>query len=356
MKFGFSKGAKFLCLFVFVALTILTLSDKASACNTYEQCLVYRFTDLIAGKTIDVGNVEVYKSYGYLIVKYTTDSGWVMTETQLHVSTSSSSIPQKNGNAIPGQFKYKQYHNPAVNSVKYKIPLTQFGCSTYLYIAAHAVVNNCDFSVPTSDTVKFEIAYGDGSSSFFNATIYDSNGLDGSYVAYCVDEYAGIFPGAEYASNVIISTDYTSSFTGFPFSHPENLGAVNYILNNYDNPGPLTYTANEIQAAIWTLLDGGYNPESFDDGSGNIEWLDETVVAQIVADAQAHNSFVPQPGDWVGIIFYNPLTSELPDQFKNGQAILIKVRIPECDEETAWAEGCNFYGSDWSMYFKFKIK
>lgn len=91
---------------------------------------------LYAGKNIDVGTVT-FSDDG--TVTYTLKSGWVMTESHLHVATKLSGIPQtKTGNPIPGQFKYKRYYDPGVMTDSYSTGT--WPCGKPVYIAAHAVV------------------------------------------------------------------------------------------------------------------------------------------------------------------------------------------------------------------------
>jgi len=63
-----------------------------------------------------------------------------MEETQLHIATTLDSIPQNNGNPTPGQFQYKQTHDPSVTEYTYTIPWDSSWDDIDLYIAAHAVV------------------------------------------------------------------------------------------------------------------------------------------------------------------------------------------------------------------------
>lgn len=95
-------------------------------------------TELIAGQNIDVGDVLVWNDAVNLYVKYVTDVPWVLTETHLSVQTSLATIPQSNGNPVPGQFQYAASHNLATEYT-YTIPLT-WAQGKQLYIAAHAKV------------------------------------------------------------------------------------------------------------------------------------------------------------------------------------------------------------------------
>lgn len=101
--------------------------------------------DLFAGQNIDVGKVEVWNDHHMLYVKYVIDvEGWEMTESHLSVTDSLADIPKtKTGNAIPGQFAFSEYHDPAVTVFEYEINLMDLELSCdELVIAAHAAVQH----------------------------------------------------------------------------------------------------------------------------------------------------------------------------------------------------------------------
>jgi hypothetical protein len=95
-------------------------------------------TDLKAGKSLDVGDVLVWNDEDNLYVKYVTTGSWYMSEVHLEVATNPSSIPQTNGNPIPGKFKYKA-EGLWTQEYLFTIPLS-WDSGTELDIAAHAVV------------------------------------------------------------------------------------------------------------------------------------------------------------------------------------------------------------------------
>ena len=101
---------------------------------------------LLAGQTIDVGNVSVWNDTDYLWVKMSIDApDWRMTETHLAVATSLAAIPQTgSGNPKVGKFPYKMEYDPADVEKIYLIPLNSWTPGTTLYIAAHAVVVQFD--------------------------------------------------------------------------------------------------------------------------------------------------------------------------------------------------------------------
>lgn len=129
-------GTTIVALFlVSVLATALTPSARA---HTEENPFV---TDLIAGQTMDVGDVSVWNDASHLFVKYETTGDWVMTCTHLAVATSLEEIPQNNnGIPSPGKFPLKEIHSPPVSEHTYSIELDSWAVNTTLYIAAHAVV------------------------------------------------------------------------------------------------------------------------------------------------------------------------------------------------------------------------
>ena len=69
-------------------------------------------TDLIAGRTIDAGEVKVCNDDTTLTVTFDATFPWCLLETNLHVATSEPEIPQnKAGNPVPGHFAYSDEHD-----------------------------------------------------------------------------------------------------------------------------------------------------------------------------------------------------------------------------------------------------
>jgi hypothetical protein len=96
-------------------------------------------TDLIAGQTMDAGDVMVWNDADNLYVKYATSGDWCMEGIKLHVAASLEGIPQtRSGNPIPGQFDYKAGFDCAPETTVV-IPLT-WAPGTEIYITAMAEV------------------------------------------------------------------------------------------------------------------------------------------------------------------------------------------------------------------------
>ena len=114
---------------------------------------------MIAGRTINVGNVNVCNDDTTLTVTYEATGPWCLLKTDLHVATSENGVPQtKKGNPIPGHFDYGDEHD-CVGTVTFEIPLDEIGedgvePGDTVVIAAHAEVED--------DTGRVEGAWGEG--------------------------------------------------------------------------------------------------------------------------------------------------------------------------------------------------
>ena len=118
--------------------------------------------DLIAGRSMKAGTVEVGNDTENLYVTYRLEGGWVMTESHLEVALSLDGIPQtKTGNPIPGQFRWKRSHDPPAVAYMYKIGLGEVGfeADDLLYLAAHAEVRFVD---GTGTVIRQESAWAAG--------------------------------------------------------------------------------------------------------------------------------------------------------------------------------------------------
>ena len=107
-------------------------------------------TDLIAGQTIDAGDVKVCNDDTTLTVTYEATFPWCLLKTDLHVATSKSGIPQnKNGHPTPGKFAYgEEYGGCLDGKASFEIPLDDIGDGVEpedtVFIAAHAEVEHED--------------------------------------------------------------------------------------------------------------------------------------------------------------------------------------------------------------------
>jgi hypothetical protein len=124
-------------------------------------------TDLIAGRTIDAGDVKACNDDTTLTITYEATYPWCLLETHLHVATIAdppadpdANIPQNRpGNPIPGHFAYGDDYGGCLDgAATFEIPLEQIdggvGPGEVVVIAAHAEVE---------DGKREETAWGEGS-------------------------------------------------------------------------------------------------------------------------------------------------------------------------------------------------
>jgi hypothetical protein len=123
--------------------------------------------DLLAGQTIDVGDVCVAVENNALRVTYTTTGCWQLTEAHLWVGNSITTLPTtKKGNPIPGQFPFKSGDITGLQTFTFLIPLSNplinFSCPSdpVIYLmAAHAAVR----CVQNGEVTQSETGWSDGS-------------------------------------------------------------------------------------------------------------------------------------------------------------------------------------------------
>ena len=94
--------------------------------------------DLIAGQTINVGDMMVSNDDEFLYVTYQTEGGWMLKEIHLFVGPLEFFPVNKKKIPVPGHFPIKEYYSPPEELVTFAIALSEIPeCPL---IAAHAVV------------------------------------------------------------------------------------------------------------------------------------------------------------------------------------------------------------------------
>ena len=113
---------------------------------------------LIAGQTIDAGNVTVTNDANFIYVTYNTANGYVLTQTHLYVGECALIPVNRPGNPIPGQFPYAAAHSN-VTSYTYQIPILAIPVGSCGCIAAHAVVKKYNAA---GQVIDQQTAWGNG--------------------------------------------------------------------------------------------------------------------------------------------------------------------------------------------------
>ena len=150
-----------------------TTSREGGAPPTTVQCVPTKVT-MIAGQTIDAGNITVTNDANFITVTYNAENGYVLTQTHLFVGECALIPVNGPGNPIPGKFPYSTTHDN-VTSYTYQIPTLAIPMGTCGCIAAHAVVVKYD---ETGQIIDQQTAWGNG-------TRINTKGNWGMKFSYC---------------------------------------------------------------------------------------------------------------------------------------------------------------------------
>lgn len=316
--------------------------------------------ELVAGQHNVVGNITIQTSGSNLVIKYNiTESGWSITETHLAVVGDPNDFPRtSNGNPKVGNFPYKGTHNN-VNEVEYSVPIGNLPAT--VYVAAHAVVENCETTPSVNLCPDFE--------STTMTPSWLPSGVDytvkvefnsQTYYGFCVDNSRYIGSGSSRTVSFICSYDTLPNCTTF-IEKSENLDLVNWIINNR---AP-NWDRAVVQAAIWKLINPSGNLTGWDTSTTTSgEWRHDPILREQIISLAIQNGegYVPGCGEKVLILAYGP--GEICNPIRQVLAFEVPVEcVPgECNSETAWAFPYNngpvpgqsaLFGSQWARYFSY---
>jgi hypothetical protein len=345
-------------------------------------------TDLMAGQNMDVGDVKVWNDGDNLYVKYVTEDGWCLTETHLHVATSLGDIPQKNGNPPPGQFDYQMEHD-CETEYMYTISLT-WGCDTELYIAAHAVVENCE-----TEASSFSPELTWKRSSEEAVAVYPGYGAQWTKeqgFAIAFDPSAVVWDGGtgsqyftgysttsdiSWASWVCTQNPSGKSLTGTDL---RRFQATFDITEGYSVTGGTLGSVNLGYEDVIPMNDNIYifvNDELIFWG-GTISVLDPArthflgMERRPTEPQHSHTPDFPETDGWYMSGTIPEVSSSLfvegsnvldvfAEEFWTGGGmhelgLTLQGEQTTCETETAWGDGLNFTGKNWAMYFEYQVQ
>lgn len=300
----------------------------------------------------NVGEVTATLVGNTLVVEYSVEAPWYLTETHLWVGKDKLKIPKQ---AAPGQFPFNAILDFESGWTQV-VDLASLGISPGdpIYVAAHGVVTKADGldGIVLTEDINFRLKFFTGLTdpqAYFQTTILNAP-LAGVYEGWCLDSYNRIQTNTD-----IFGTIYSSYDENLPILFGDkqgNLPLVNWIIN-YDfvgkvSPGGFgTYTLGDVQKALWILMEEIPNHDPF----GGVGPFNNDRVNEIVTKALAEGvGFIPGCGQFVAIIILVP-----------GQQITI-LRYPvPCGggSETVWAYGENTFielgvARKWGWIFEVK--
>jgi len=128
------------------AVFAVTLSKANAQCVATADASQTQCQKLLAGQTIDAGDVCVTVADGMVNVTYVTENGWMLAEAHLWVGTNLADMPKtKTGNPKIGNFPYNSGDITGATAYTFEIPLESLGfvCpgpDQSYFAAAHAAV------------------------------------------------------------------------------------------------------------------------------------------------------------------------------------------------------------------------
>ncbi len=316
--------------------------------------------DLIADMDQVIGKVIVSKNEQNVDIEYVIESeGWYLLETDVSITPSKSDVLiTSTGDPDISQFTVNTTHDPIVLSYKYENLST--GGNNNVAILAHATVQQRESNVNILDNllppekVKVEVGY-QGEPHYFETTISGAGDFNGTYPGNCVDLDHVIYSGREYEMNMVSSYSDDDMLLSLLVDKPQNLDNLNYMINQ--DYSELGVTGAEEQAAMWTLIDDIKPTPEIADFS-----FDQSIVDAMVQDALDNGEgFVPHCGHKV-LVILDPGVKDSPElktQVTMAQVTTISINNI-CNSVTteldAWADGTDFGGAGWAMYFNYCLE
>jgi hypothetical protein len=131
-------------------------SSISRAPNQVGYCGNVTVTELIAGQTINAGQVIVSNNGETLYVTYKTNEAWTINEMHLYVGDLRLLPKTESGNPKPGQFPYIKKLTGSEFEYTFAIPLSEIGHC--FVVAAHATLIS---RLPAQSAI-IETAWGNG--------------------------------------------------------------------------------------------------------------------------------------------------------------------------------------------------
>ena len=316
--------------------------------------------DIVAGQNEVCGQLSIQVSGSDLIISYNINSDWTLVVTHLEVKSSPTLFyVNGSGNPVPGQFEF-------TGETTYTIPLAgRTNTDGITYIAAHAVVENCEGLDPTTAIIcpNFEP---DVMTPYFvpydnqNYTMKVILANQGTYYGFCFDNSR--YLNEAIPRNVDFICSYDPNFpscTTF-VEKPENLDLINWIINNRQP----NWDKKTLQAVIWELISPSgtlMNWQGSTLTSG--PWRHDPVLREeIIALAMANGEgFVPSCEQKVIIFAWGTQYGDICNPWAQVVGFEVSVECETiCNDQTAWAfnypiptppDSKQFPGSNWARYF-----
>ena len=188
--------------------------------------------DLIAGKSVDVGDVLITYDSQNVVVELTMESGWCVAKVHLAAASAEGEFPQtKKGNPIPGQFPVKKKYDPCATSGSFTVPLSSIAgleAGAAPHVALHA-------EVVRSELEEHESAWAEGGGfDGANWATYATAsrvpivlGFDDIALANGEEQPLGSYGDFNWVQTGVFNPDEaTGQYGGYAAKSPENLAFI----------------------------------------------------------------------------------------------------------------------------------
>ena len=309
-------------------------------------------TNLMAGQTEYVGNVEVKYTLGdeLITVTYNTNEPWLMEEIHFHASFDSPEswgkpVVNKAGNPAPGHFLVVDEDLGGSNSESFTIPLSEIdGGVCGAFFAAHAKVYKL------SDVIDDEFIVSGSDTS--NVDVFD------------VDPFANplAIPTSSGISKIVDFAAWSGpvDLIEFPLAR--------WIIEYYDSLPPWELLSWDPTIESWRRFTRNFDIPS--NAASNAVYISGMlkITADNAEQILLNSNIVGSNGDWTTIISYSLNSGELiagdnkldiivhnysaGSSSVNPTGLIYKLEYQYQlkTEETAWGEGADFSGKNWAMY------
>jgi len=271
--------------------------------------------DLLAGQTIDAGDVCLTVEGGDLVISYLTENGWELAETHLWAGANLADMPQtRKGAPQIGQFPYASGDITGATSYEVRVPLSTFGltgeetrCDAVIFsVAAHAALRKDN----GDGTYQTETGWADGDTfvdrgtwaTFFSGQLVCSETGGGTGEQECETAFA--FGGESAACFLDIDEDGDGNgdFNRWGWSNGP-LGPGAYTFEVYAGAGQCDLQKGTYVGTLSVDYDGSMATVTYDaDPSGAWFWEETHLyVGNEILARNVNDNFTVAPGQFPNI-------------------------------------------------------
>lgn len=130
---------KYTLLFAAAFMAVATLgAGVALPTPSFDQCGAPYISHLIMDGTSDAGDLSVYNDAESLTVQFISENGWLLSESNVHVTLNQKRIPlTASGAPRLTDFAHRRTYAPEVTGDAYTMPLGDWSVGTTVYISIH---------------------------------------------------------------------------------------------------------------------------------------------------------------------------------------------------------------------------